>query len=90
MITTFLLYAILIIVGVFFFLLPVVTIADIPVYGDRIFELLTTSVGYFHSFQATFPYATIVWTVFIFVIIPFELLLLGGKFLFGSRMPRHD
>jgi len=72
--------------GILYFL-PVVTIADIPVIGSIVQSSLITMVQTWNAFIVTFPYAGTVSTVFFAVIIPFEFLMLVGKFLLGHRMP---
>jgi len=77
-----------ILTGIFGFL-PVVTVADIPVVGSQISSTLLWVVLKWNAFLDTFPYATIVWQIFLYVILPFELLLLLGKFFLGHRLPAH-
>jgi len=76
-------------VNAFFSVFPVVTIASLPYIGPQISETLVTMVGMWNSFQDTFPYVTVVWHSFLWVILPFELLLLVGKIILGSRNPAH-
>lgn len=87
MIINYLISFILGIISIFFVFLPVVTLADIPVIGDTISSLLLTMVRMWNSFIDTFPYAGTAWQVFLYVILPFELLMLVGKFFLGHRMP---
>jgi len=67
----------------------VVTISSIPYVGVALSEILTTAVLKFNAFMVTFPYAQPVWFRFLWVIIPFEILLLVAKFFFGNRLPAH-
>jgi len=70
--------------GIFQFF-PIVTLADVPVIGDTIRSLLLTVVKTWNSFLVTFPYSEVVWNIFLFVILPFEGLMIFLKFLLGSR-----
>jgi len=90
MIITIFLNIIIFIIGGIFRLLPVVSIASIPYIGSAVSGYLTTAVLTWNAFIATFPYAGIAWNVFIFVILPFEALMLIGKFFLGHRMPSHN
>jgi len=71
----------------FFFWLPEVTIADIPYYGSGISANLTEVVHTWNSFMETFPYAEVGFTMFLWVVIPTELLLLVAKIILGHRVP---
>jgi hypothetical protein len=74
-------------ISAIFFLLPVVTIASIPVIGSTLLVILGTMVTTWNAFMITFPYAQVVWQVFLFVILPFEILMIIGKFFLGQHMP---
>jgi len=89
MIVTLLISVILSIFGAIFALLPEVTIADIAYIGPTLSSTLTTMVQKWNAFMVTFPYAETGYNVFIYVILPFELLLLLTKFFLGSRTPIH-
>jgi len=80
----------LLIVGLIFVWLPVVTIADIPYLGTSLRVILETVVTYWYGAMETLPYLQIVWDTFILVIMPFEILLLAVKFFLGSRVPIHN
>lgn len=67
--------------------LPVVTIASIPIAGSFISSVLITAVQVFNAFLGTFPFAIIVWHMFLWVVLPFEFLLLIAKFFFGHHVP---
>jgi len=68
-------------------ILPDVTISSIAIIGEEISTLLTTMVGYWNGFLIIFPYAEIVWQMFLFVILPFEGMFLLAKLILGNRMP---
>jgi len=89
MLITIFINIILFVVGGIFKLLPVVTIASIPYIGDQVSSFLVTMVTTWNAFIDTFPYAGIAWNVFIYVILPFEALMLLGKFFLGHRMPNN-
>lgn len=89
MIINLLIFVIISIVGAVFNFLPVVTIASIPYIGTDLSSILTTMILTWNAFMATFPYAVVVWHVFLIVVLPFELLLLLGKFFLGHRFPAH-
>jgi len=81
--------AVLFIQGVFQFL-PVVTLASLPIIGDSIRSILISVVSTWNGVLVTFPYFIVVWNIFRFVILPFEGLMLLGKFILGSRSPSHQ
>jgi len=74
-------------VSVIFVFLPVVSVSSIPYYGEDIASVLLTVVTTWNAFMVTFPYAVVLWNIFLYVILPFEFLLLIGKFFLGSRLP---
>jgi len=80
---------ILFILGGIFKFLPIVTIASIPYIGETVSNTLLTMVTTWNAFIVTFPYAGIAWNVLLYVILPFEALMLLGKFFLGSRMPNN-
>jgi len=90
MIIILLLNLLLLVFGTIFSILPVVTISSIPLIGPTVSTFLFTMVGVWNAFMLTFPYARIGWEVFLYVILPFEALMLIGKFFLGSRMPSHN
>jgi hypothetical protein len=83
LLTTIIYYVLL---GIFYFL-PIVTLSDIPFIGEQIVSILTTIIGIWNSFRDTFPYAGTIWDVFLFVIIPTEIVILTLKFFLGHRAP---
>jgi len=87
MIFNALIYLILLVVSSIFSLLPVVSIASIPIIGPSVSTFLVTAVKLYNGFITTFPYAQTAFQALIYVIIPFELLMILGKFLLGSRVP---
>lgn len=90
MIITLLINLVILIFGSIFVFLPVVTIADIPIMGEFISESLTFMVQVWNSFLETVPYLTFTWSIFLYILLPFEILLLIGKFFLGHRMPHTD
>jgi len=87
MIITLLLNLIILIIGMLFVFFPIVTLADIPLFGGWISEYLLTAVQMWNSFIYTFPYAQTAWRVLIYLIIPFEILIITARFFLGSRTP---
>jgi len=75
--------------GVLFVFLPEVGISSIPLIGDQAYYYLALAVSYWNTGVSIFPPARIVWTVFVWVVIPFEILLLLAKVFLGSRTPAH-
>ncbi|HUD45134.1 MAG TPA: hypothetical protein VMR41_06325 [Patescibacteria group bacterium] len=69
---------------------PHATVAGIPYIGSQISATLYTAVEYWNTFtQTTFPYGQLPWTIFLYVILPFEFSMLVLKFILGSRTPAH-
>lgn len=66
-----------------------VTLEGIPYIGTEIVSILSTMTGLWNSFMETFPYADTAWTIFLYVIIPFEISLLVLKFFLAHRVPAH-
>lgn len=87
MITNILIQVAFGILGIIFVFFPVVTIASLPVIGPSLSTILITMVTTWNAFMVTFPYAQVAWQVFLFVILPFELLMLIGKFFLGHHLP---
>lgn len=87
MITNFLLDLVVIIFAGLLSWMPVVTLASIPVVGGFISNTLQMAVGYFNSAMITLPYLQVVWHMFLWVVLPFELALLILKFFLGNHMP---
>lgn len=79
---------VMILSGIFGFL-PTVSIATIPYIGESVESVLITMITTWNAFLVTFPYAEVGWNIFLYVIIPFEILMLIAKFFFGSRLPAH-
>jgi len=70
-----------------FYFFPEVSIASIPWAGEWLSETLIDMVLIWNAFIITFPYAEIVWNMFLWVILPFEALMLLGRFFLGHRLP---
>jgi len=90
MIINLLINLVLLIFGSLFVFLPEVTISSIPFIGDEVRAVLVTAIGYYNGFIDTFPYAETAFTIFLYVIIPFEVLLLVSKFFLGHRTPQNN
>jgi len=89
MIFNLLINLVLLVFGSLFVFLPEVSIASLPYIGPSISSFLYQAMGIWNAFMVTFPYAQIGWQVFLYVILPFEVLMLVGKFFLGSRMPHN-
>jgi cellulose synthase/poly-beta-1,6-N-acetylglucosamine synthase-like glycosyltransferase len=76
-------------IAMLFSIIPTVTIADIPIIGPTVYGLIVTAMGYWNSFVAILPYFGLPWTMFVKIIIPFELTLLLLKVFLGHRTPAH-
>jgi len=87
MIILLLLNFVLLIIGLIFRWLPVVTIADIPWIGPSVSSFLYTMVEVWNAFMVTFPYAQTAWHMLIVFIIPFEIGMLLLRLILGSRSP---
>jgi len=68
-------------------ILPSVGVADIPYVGEFVAQYFTLANGYLQSAMLVLPFMQVVWTCFVYVVIPFEFGLLIAKFFFGSRTP---
>lgn len=66
--------------------LPTATLATIPYIGDDIQSILITMIQTWNAVLETIPYLQIVWNLALWAI-AFELMLIGIKFIFGSRTP---
>jgi len=71
----------------FFGWLPVWDIASLWYIGPTLSTVVDSIALTWNAFMVTFPYALTGWQVFIYVIIPFEALLLLAKLILGSRTP---
>jgi len=71
-------------------LLPPVDIASLPFIGEFLSSTLITVVQILNAFVDSFPYAGVAWNIFIWVILPFEVVLLVAKFILGHRVPTND
>jgi len=72
-----------------FGILPQVSLADIPYIGDEIQGTLIAMMTTWNAVMVTVPYLTIVWNLFIWGVIPFEIGLIVLKFFLGSRTPQN-
>lgn len=79
MIVYYLLQAIISVIHSFF-------IVDLPFFVNN---FLLTATGYYHSFMLVFPPAVLPFTIFVTIILPFELIMLVAKFFLGHRLPAH-
>jgi len=64
-----------------------VHLATIPMIGDEIVSILTTAVQAWNTLMEMIPYLHTTWTIFLWVIMPFEITMLTLKFFLGHRMP---
>jgi len=87
MIINLLIYLLVSIISGIFIFLPVVTISSIPYIGTTVASSLLWFVHIWNAFVITFPYAENAMNIFLYVIIPFETLMLLGRFFLGHRMP---
>jgi len=90
MIWNFIIKAIVLFVSVVFYWLPEVTIEDLPYLGSSVSDLLITMIRYWNSAVETVPYLQLGMDIFIYIIIPFELLLLVAKFFLGHHVPTNS
>lgn len=90
MIFNLLLNLILLVFGSLFVFFPVVAIADIPYVGSFLSSTLIQMIQVWNAFLITFPYAVTGWHIFLWVILPFEVLLLVMKFFLGHHVPTHN
>lgn len=90
MITTMIAGMLMFLITAIFYFLPVVTISSIPYIGSTVSSLLLTIVKMFNAFADTFPYVTVLWHTFLYVVLPFEFIMLIMKFFLGSRSIHHD
>lgn len=51
--------------------------------------VVSSATGIWVSFMQTFPYAIVAWHMLLWVVLPFELLMLVFKMILGSRLPAH-
>lgn len=89
MLTDYFLNFISFLLAAIFNLFPSATIADIPWIGSDLRPILVTISEVWHTFLVTFPYAQVAWDVLLYVVIPFEVLLLLAKLFLGQRLPAH-
>jgi len=69
---------------------PEVDIASIPYIGSSVSSTLVTAVSYWNAFMVTLPFMADVWHVFLYAILPFEILMIFLKFFLGNRVPSAD
>lgn len=87
MITTAFLMILTAVLNAIFWIIPDVSISDIPLIGSVARDSLITAVSYLNSFTSAIPYFQLPWNLFVFVILPFEITLLSLKFILGHRLP---
>ena len=75
--------------SIFTYILVPVSLTSIPFIGSTISGILLSVVSTYNAVIVTFPYAQVGFQVFLYVILPFELLMTVGKLLLGHRMPSH-
>ena len=74
-------------IGILFTFFPVVHLSNIPIIGGGITGILVGIIQTWNAFLITFPYAQIVWHIFLYLIIPFEISIILLRFFFGNRLP---
>jgi len=87
MIINLLINTVLLIFGSIFVFLPEVSIATLPYIGEPARAVLVSAVTMWNTFMVTFPYAQTPYDIFVYVIIPFEALILLARFFLGNRLP---
>jgi len=90
MITEIIIQVVVSLVSLLFVFLPVVSLSTIPLVGEPISSALLYAVTTWNAFLITFPYAVTAWNMLLLVIIPFEILLMIGKFFLGHRLPANN
>jgi len=81
MITTWFLQFFTSFIGFLFSFLPIVTLPQL------FLTYLGLAVRYWNSFLDTVPYLQLPWTLFLTVILPFEVVLITLRFFLGNRTP---
>ncbi len=87
MILLLLINFVVLIFSTIFIIFPVVTIATIPIFGSFISSMLTLMVQTFNSILGTLPFLVISWSIFKWVIVPFEVFVIVLRFFLGARAP---
>jgi len=54
-----------------------------------VYSTLALAMGYYNSAMQTLPFLELPFHMFLWVILPFELLLLVAKLFLGQRLPAH-
>lgn len=70
-------------------IIPNVGVKDIPFIGQSIAYYLALAVGYLNTGIGILPFGEIVWHSLLYVILPFEFMLITLKVFFGSRTPHN-
>jgi len=89
MVITLLLNFIVDILAMVMSILPSVGIQDLPFIGPQVYSFWVLAVSYVHMAFAIIPFMEIVWSTFVYVIIPFEFSMLLLRVFLGSRAPVH-
>jgi len=87
MITNFFLVIISTILELIFGWFHVVDIASIPLIGTIASNFLIFGVTQWNALLVTVPYFQFSWHALLWVVLPFEFLVLVGNFFFGARFP---
>jgi len=87
MIVSLLINLVILVFGSLFVFLPQASIATIPFIGPQAYDILVSAMRVWNTFAETVPYVVFPWKVLILAILPFEALLLVGKFFLGHRLP---
>jgi len=64
-----------------------VDLSNIPYIGSAFRDILITALSYWNTALTVVPYLVLPWHIFIYVLLPFEILMLVAKVILGSRVP---
>lgn len=87
MIVTAFVTVLLTLIGSITALLPQVTLASIPLFGEFVRNAFILAITYWNSIREMIPYLDVVWTLFLYGYIPIEIGLMLFKLILGSRTP---
>lgn len=70
--------------------LPDAHIWELPIFGSQIYSALSSAVLAYYGAVETIPFLDFLSDVFVYVIIPFEMMLLALKVFLGNHRPIND
>jgi hypothetical protein len=73
--------------GLLFAFFPIVHLSGIPIVGTYLVSWMSIGVHFWNTFIQLFPFALLPWHMTVWVILPFELILLVAKFFLHHRVP---